>query len=48
MSKVYTSKIYLENEYKKKRRTPEDIAKQHGVTVQTIYNYLRKYNLLRK
>lgn len=45
--KVYADRDYLHNEYVKKRRNAKDIAEEHGCTEMTIYNHLKKHDLLR-
>ena len=45
--KLYQDKEYLYEEYVKRRRNAKDIAEEHGVTEMTIYNQLKKHDLLR-
>jgi hypothetical protein len=45
MNKFYTSKGWLHKRYVQDKKTPEEIAKECGVTVQTIYLYLNKFKL---
>ena len=44
-SKLHTSEAFLKTRYWVDRKTPEDIAKECGVSVETIYLYLKKFNL---
>ena len=44
--KIYQSKEWLYNRYYSKHMTVDDIAAEAGCTPQTIYVYLRKYNML--
>lgn len=43
--KLYTSETWLKKRYHFDKRTPEQIAKECGVSVETIYVYLAKFNL---
>ena len=43
--KLYTSNIWLRKRYLIDRRTPEEIAKECGTSVETIYVYLAKFGL---
>jgi Zn-dependent peptidase ImmA (M78 family) len=43
--KLHTSKIFLEKRYVKDKKSPEDIAKECGVSVQLIYRQLKKFGL---
>lgn len=45
--KRYKSEVYLYQEYVKKRRTAKDIAEDNGVTEMTIWNWLKKFDLLK-
>jgi hypothetical protein len=44
-AKLYTNKAWLGKRYVVDRKTPEEIAKECGVTVETIYVYLAKFGL---
>ena len=43
--KLYTSEIWLRKRYIMDKKTPEDIAKECGCTLETIYVYLAKFGL---
>jgi hypothetical protein len=43
--KLYQSENWLRKRYHVDKRTPEQIAKECGVSVETIYVYLSKFNL---
>jgi hypothetical protein len=45
MSKLYTSEVFMRKRYLMDKKTPEDIAKECGVSVETIYVYLAKFGL---
>lgn len=45
--KIYTDPGYLYEQYVKKRRTAKEIAEDHNVTEVTIYNHLKKNDLLK-
>jgi hypothetical protein len=45
MAKLYTSNIWLRKRYVIDKRTPEEIAKECGTSVETIYVYLAKFGL---
>ena len=45
MSKMYTNEIWLKKRYHMDKKSPEEIAKECGVSVETIYVYLAKFNL---
>jgi transposase len=45
--KLYTSELWLKKRYHFDKKSPEDIAKECGVSVETIYVYLAKFNLRR-
>lgn len=42
-AKLYTNKTWLGKRYIIDRRTPEQIAKECGVSTETIYVYLAKF-----
>ena len=44
-AKLYTSEIYMRKRYLMDKKTPEEIAKECGVSVETIYVYLAKFGL---
>jgi len=44
-AKLYTNEIWLKKRYHLDRKTPEEIARECGVTVETIYVYLAKFGL---
>lgn len=44
-SKLYTSEVYMRKRYVMDKKSPEDIAKECGVSVETIYVYLAKFGL---
>lgn len=44
-AKLYTSEIWLRKRYIMDKKTPEDIAKECGCTLETIYVYLAKFGL---
>jgi hypothetical protein len=44
-AKLYTSETWLRKRYALDRKSPEDIAKECGVSVETIYVYLAKFGL---
>lgn len=46
-NKLYTSKTWLRRRYVIDKKTPEKIAEECGVTLMTIYRYLRKHELLK-
>lgn len=43
--KLYTSEVYMRKRYVMDKKTPEEIAKECGCTVETIYVYLAKFKL---
>lgn len=45
MSKLYQSEIWLRKRFHLDRKSPEEIAKECGVSVETIYVYLAKFGL---
>ena len=44
-AKLYTSEVWLRKRYIMDKKTPEDIAKECGSSVETIYAYLAKFGL---
>jgi len=44
-AKLYTSEIWLRKRYLMDKKSPEDIAKECGVSLETIYVYLAKFGL---
>ncbi len=44
-AKMYQSQVWLKKRYHMDRKSPEDIAKECGVSVETIYVYLAKFGL---
>jgi len=44
-AKLYTNQAWLKKRYQLDRKTPQDIAKECGVSVETIYVYLAKFGL---
>jgi hypothetical protein len=44
-AKLYTNEMWLKKRYHLDRKTPEEIAKECGVSVETIYVYLAKFKL---
>lgn len=43
--KLYTSEVWLRKRYLMDKRSPEEIAKECGASVETIYVYLAKFGL---
>jgi len=43
--KLYTSEVYMRKRYVMDKKTPEEIAKECGCTVETVYVYLAKFKL---
>ena len=43
--KLYTSEVYMRKRYVMDKKTPEEIAKECGCTVETVYVYLAKFGL---
>jgi hypothetical protein len=43
MTKLYTSEVYMRKRYLIDKKTPEEIAKECGCSVETIYVYLSKF-----
>jgi hypothetical protein len=44
-AKLYTNENWLRKRYHLDRKTPEEIAKECGVSAKTIYAYLAKFKL---
>lgn len=43
--KLYTSETWLRKRYVVDKKSPQDIAKECGTSVETIYVYLAKFRL---
>jgi len=43
--KLYTSETFMRKRYVMDKKTPEEIAKECGCTVETVYVYLAKFGL---
>lgn len=43
--KLYTSEIFMRKRFLMDKKTPEEIAKECGCTVETVYVYLAKFGL---
>jgi hypothetical protein len=44
-AKLYTSETYMRKRYVMDKKSPEDIAKECGASIETIYVYLAKFRL---
>jgi hypothetical protein len=44
-AKLYTSEVWLRKRFLVDKKTPQEIAKESGASVETIYVYLAKFNL---
>jgi hypothetical protein len=44
-AKLYTNETWLRKRYTMDKRTPEEIAKECGCSVETVYVYLAKFGL---
>jgi hypothetical protein len=44
-AKLYTSEAWLRKRYVMDKKSPEDIAKECGASVETVYVYLAKFGL---
>ena len=44
-AKLYTSEVFMRKRYLMDKKTPEEIAKECGVSLETIYVYLAKFGL---
>jgi hypothetical protein len=47
-AKLYTNPLWLKKRYQLDRKTPQEIAKECGVSVATVYVYLDKFGLRKK
>jgi len=45
MAKLYQSESWLKKRFLMDKKTPQEIAKECGTSVETIYVYLAKFNL---
>ena len=43
--KLYTSEVWLRKRFLMDKKSPEEIAKESGASVETIYVYLAKFGL---
>jgi predicted DNA-binding protein YlxM (UPF0122 family) len=48
MAKLYENKAYLTKRYCIEKKSLEEIAKECGVSHQTVYRYLTKFGLIRE
>lgn len=46
-AKLYKSEVFMRKRYLVDKKTPEEIAKECGASVETIYVYLAKFKLRR-
>ena len=46
-AKLYTSEAFMRKRYLMDKKTPEEIAKECGCSLETIYVYLAKFGLRR-
>jgi len=44
-AKLYTSETFMRKRYLVDKKTPEEIAKECGCSLETIYVYLAKFGL---
>ena len=44
-NKLYSSEVWLKKRYLMDKKSPEDIAKECGASIETIYVYLAKFRL---
>ena len=44
-AKLYTSETFMRKRYLMDKKTPEDIAKECGCSLETVYVYLAKFGL---
>lgn len=47
MPDLYKSERWLRRRYLVDKKSPTEIAEECGVSMMTIYNYLRKYKFVR-
>jgi len=47
-AKLYTNEAWLRKRYHMDKKKPEEIAKECGVSVTTIYSYIDKFKLRKK
>jgi hypothetical protein len=45
MAKLYSNEVWLKKRYLMDKKTPEEIEKECGASVETIYVYLAKFGL---
>ena len=43
--KMYSSEVFMRKRYLMDRKSPEEIAKECGCSVETVYVYLAKFGL---
>ncbi len=44
-AKLYTSEVFMRKRYLMDKKTPEEIAKECGCSLETVYVYLAKFGL---
>jgi hypothetical protein len=44
-ARMYTSEVFMRKRYLVDKKTPEEIAKECGCSLETIYVYLAKFGL---
>jgi hypothetical protein len=44
-AKLYVSEVFMRKRYLVDKKSPEEIAKECGVSLETIYVYLAKFGL---
>ncbi len=44
-AKLYTSEVWLKKRFVIDKKSPEEIAKECGASIETIYVYLAKFGL---
>lgn len=44
-AKLYTNEVWLKKRFHFDKKTPEQIAQECGVSVETVYVYLAKFGL---
>lgn len=44
-NKLYANEMWLRKRYHIDKKTPEQIAKECGASIETIYSYLAKFGL---